>query len=61
LTSRNTDQDAVRISIVLGPVEQPTHTYTQPMYRWQAEEVCRDFAHGIEWDGKPVLRALIVP
>lgn len=55
------DHDEVRISMVLGPAEQPTHAYTPPMPRWRARDVCRDFAHGIEWESRKVLRALIVP
>jgi len=55
------DQDTVRISLVLGPADDVRHTYTQPMPRWVARDALRDFAHGVQWDERPVLRALIVP
>jgi len=63
LTARTTsiDHDEVRISMVLGPREWPVHTYTPPMPRWKARLQCVLFGFGIEWEGRPVLRALIVP
>ena len=55
------DHDEVRISMVLGPAEQPTHEYTPPMPRWEARRWCFRFGLGIEWESRRVLRALIVP
>ncbi len=51
----------VRILLVLGPLDdRTTLTWTPLMPRWRAVDACNDFGHGTEWDGRPVLRALIV-
>ena len=56
------DHDEVRILMLLGPLDDSlTVTWIGPMPRWRARDVCRDFGHGIEWEGRPVVRALIVP
>ena len=54
------DQEPVTVSLVLGPVDDAVAAWTPTMPRWLARDVLRDFAAGIEWDGRPVLRALIV-
>ena len=56
------DHDEVRIIMLLGPLDDSlTVTWIGPMPRWRARDVCRDFAYGVEWEGRPVVRALIVP
>ncbi len=54
------DQEQVRLSLILGPVDDAEHVYSDPLPRWLAIAACRDFGAGIEWDGRPVMRALIV-
>lgn len=55
------DHDEVRIHLVLGPADDaPTHTFTPVMPRWRARDVDRDFGAGVPWDGRPVLRSLII-
>jgi hypothetical protein len=55
------DHDDVRLSLVLGPVENAIHTYSYVMPRWKARNWCALFAFGELWEGQRVLRALIVP
>lgn len=61
------DHDLVRLSLVLGPADDTTHTYSYEMWRWEARCWMRDFVedeqHGPPalWEGRPVMRALIVP
>lgn len=54
------DQDNVRVYMVLGPPDDIIWSYTPIVPRWRARDICRDFSAGIEWEGKPVLRVLIV-
>lgn len=55
------DADPVRILMVLGPVDDtPTFAFTPITTRYLARLAMRDFAEGHEWDGRPVIRALIV-
>lgn len=54
------EQERVTVYLVLGPLDSVTWTWTPPTNRWRARDMCRDFAHGVQWDGRPVLRALIV-
>jgi hypothetical protein len=54
------DQDRVILYIVMGPPDNVSWTYSPIVYRWRARDMCRDFAAGTEWLGRPVMRALIV-
>jgi hypothetical protein len=59
-------EDMVVLSLVLGPADEPIHTYSHRMTRWEAQIQMRDFGWNPEtgapdlWDDKPVMRALII-